>query len=285
MSQMKREKKMNNEGFVKKLNEKMTRLINKSTMVEQAMAYSLLSAGKRIRPVLIKLICEDMGVQEDLIWNPAMAVELFHTASLIHDDLPQIDDSPLRRGRPSCHVVFGNDMAILAGDGLMLMAFCVLNQTPADPVSKSMLFDLFSKSTYDVLIGEAMDVEFTGKEKNINDVIEMYRKKTGALFSFCFAIGAILMKKLEYLEKLINVGSTFGVWFQIVDDLKDVSGKDENVGKTTGRDKALGKPTVVNIMGIQEAKNFADNLYESVIVQLKSLSLNKVVDFLCALRE
>ncbi|MDI3494041.1 MAG: geranylgeranyl diphosphate synthase, type [Pseudothermotoga sp.] len=285
MSQMKREKKMNNEGFVKKLNEKMTRLINKSTMVEQAMAYSLLSAGKRIRPVLIKLICEDMGVQEDLIWNPAMAVELFHTASLIHDDLPQIDDSPLRRGRPSCHVVFGNDMAILAGDGLMLMAFCVLNQTPADPVSKSMLFDLFSKSTYDVLIGEAMDVEFTGKEKNINDVIEMYRKKTGALFSFCFAIGAILMKKLEYLEKLINAGSTFGVWFQIVDDLKDVSGKDENVGKTTGRDKALGKPTVVNIMGIQEAKNFADNLYESVIVQLKSLSLNKVVDFLCALRE
>ncbi|WP_028843465.1 polyprenyl synthetase family protein [Pseudothermotoga elfii] len=282
---MKREKKMNNEGFVKKLNEKMTRLINKSTMVEQAMAYSLLSAGKRIRPVLIKLICEDMGVQEDLIWNPAMAVELFHTASLIHDDLPQIDDSPLRRGRPSCHVVFGNDMAILAGDGLMLMAFCVLNQTPADPVSKSMLFDLFSKSTYDVLIGEAMDVEFTGKEKNINDVIEMYRKKTGALFSFCFAIGAILMKKLEYLEKLINAGSTFGVWFQIVDDLKDVSGKDENVGKTTGRDKALGKPTVVNIMGIQEAKNFADNLYESVIVQLKSLSLNKVVDFLCALRE
>lgn len=285
MSQMKREKKMNNEGFVKKLNEKMTRLINKSTMVEQAMAYSLLSAGKRIRPVLIKLICEDMGVQEDLIWNPAMAVELFHTASLIHDDLPQIDDSPLRRGRPSCHVVFGNDMAILAGDGLMLMAFCVLNQTPADPVSKSMLFDLFSKSTYDVLIGEAMDVEFTGKEKDINDVIEMYRKKTGALFSFCFAIGAILMKKLEYLEKLINAGSTFGVWFQIVDDLKDVSGKDENVGKTTGRDKALGKPTVVNIMGIQEAKNFADNLYESVIVQLKSLSLNKVVDFLCALRE
>jgi len=282
---MKREKKMNNEGFVKKLNEKMTRLINKSTMVEQAMAYSLLSAGKRIRPVLIKLICEDMGVQEDLIWNPAMAVELFHTASLIHDDLPQIDDSPLRRGRPSCHVVFGNDMAILAGDGLMLMAFCVLNQTPADPVSKSMLFDLFSKSTYDVLIGEAMDVEFTGKEKDINDVIEMYRKKTGALFSFCFAIGAILMKKLEYLEKLINAGSTFGVWFQIVDDLKDVSGKDENVGKTTGRDKALGKPTVVNIMGIQEAKNFADNLYESVIVQLKSLSLNKVVDFLCALRE
>lgn len=89
MSQMKREKKMNNEGFVKKLNEKMTRLINKSTMVEQAMAYSLLSAGKRIRPVLIKLICEDMGVQEDLIWNPAMAVELFHTASLIHDDLPR----------------------------------------------------------------------------------------------------------------------------------------------------------------------------------------------------
>ncbi|WP_052465261.1 polyprenyl synthetase family protein [Thermotoga profunda] len=274
---------MKNEDFLEVFNKKLQNLIPKSSKVEEAMNYSLLSGGKRIRPILIKTICEDMMVDIDLVWHPALAIELFHTGSLIHDDLPQIDDSPLRRGRPSCHVVYGNDFAILAGDGLMLKSFCVLSQSPANENVKAVLFREFSRSTYDVLIGEALDVEYTGKRQELDKVIKMYAKKTGGLFSFCVASGAMLSEKFHLIDKLSKLGSLLGVWFQVVDDLKDALSDETAVGKTVGRDKILGKPTVVSIVGIQKAENFADKLLKGVVKRFSELGMNGTVDFLKSL--
>ncbi len=273
-------KKMRNEEFLSIFNEKLQRLITVSSKVEEAMNYSLLSAGKRIRPLLIKTVCEDMMVDLDLVWHPALAIELFHTASLIHDDLPQIDDSPLRRGKPSCHVVYGNDFAILAGDGLMLKSFEVLSQSPADPQIKTVLFREFSKSTYEVLVGEALDVEYTGKNQRLSEVLKMYSKKTGSLFSFCIASGAILCKKHQLIDRFSKLGSVLGIWFQVVDDLKDALMDEKAAGKTVGRDKILGKPTVVSIVGIQKAQNFADKLLEGIVNRFNEFGMNRTVDFL-----
>lgn len=248
--------------------------------VEEAMKYSLLSGGKRIRPILIKTVCEDMLVDSDLIWHPAIAIELFHTGSLIHDDLPQIDDSPLRRGKPSCHVVYGNDFAILAGDGLMLMSFEVLSQSPVDQNVKTFLFREFSKSTYNVLIGEALDVQYTGTDQKLGNILRMYAKKTGSLFSFCIACGAILSERFELIDRFSKLGSVLGIWFQVVDDLKDALSDEVVTGKTVGRDKMLGKPTVVSVIGVQKAQDFADKLLEGVMNRFSEFGMNRMADLL-----
>jgi len=274
---------MRNEEFLQQFNKRLESLIKTTNKVEQAMNYSLLSSGKRIRPLLIKTACEDMMVDADLIWHPALAIELFHTASLIHDDLPQIDDSPLRRGRPSCHVVYGNDFAILAGDGLMLKSFEVLSQSPADPRVKTLLFTHFSRATYEVLIGEALDVEYTGKSQKLSEILKMYSKKTGGLFSFCTASGAILSERFQLIEKFTKLGSVLGIWFQVVDDLKDALSDEKAAGKTVGRDKMLGKPTVVSIFGVHKAKDFADKLLEGVLNRFDEYGMNETVDFLKSL--
>ncbi|AEH51790.1 polyprenyl synthetase family protein [Pseudothermotoga thermarum] len=264
---------MNNEEFLGKLNEKLALIFTDKAKVESAMKYSLLLPGKRLRPLFIKTVCEDLGGNLEFVWIPAIAVELFHTGSLVHDDLPQIDDSPLRRGKPSCHIVYGNDFAILAGDGLMLKAFQTLSQ--AHETTKSMLFESFSKATFDVLIGEALDVEYTGTKRTLPEIIGMYEKKTGALFGFCFAAGAIVSGKYHLVERLERIGRVFGIWFQIIDDLKDALLSEEEAGKTTGRDKALGKVTVLDCLGIQETKKFADNLFEGLQKIFERLGLNK----------
>lgn len=271
---------MKNEEFLQIFNERLRKLIAPTNKVEEAMRYSLLSGGKRIRPLLIKTVCEDMMVDSDLIWHPAIAIELFHTGSLIHDDLPQIDDSPLRRGKPSCHVVYGNDFAILAGDGLMLMSFEVLSQSPVDQNVKTFLFREFSKSTYNVLIGEALDVQYTGTDQKLGNILRMYAKKTGSLFSFCIACGAILSERFELIDRFSKLGSVLGIWFQVVDDLKDALSDEVVTGKTVGRDKMLGKPTVVSVIGVQKAQDFADKLLEGVMNRFSEFGMNRMADLL-----
>lgn len=271
---------MKNEEFLQIFNERLRKLIMPTNKVEEAMKYSLLSGGKRIRPILIKTVCEDMLVDSDLIWHPAIAIELFHTGSLIHDDLPQIDDSPLRRGKPSCHVVYGNDFAILAGDGLMLMSFEVLSQSPVDQNVKTFLFREFSKSTYNVLIGEALDVQYTGTDQKLGNILRMYAKKTGSLFSFCIACGAILSERFELIDRFSKLGSVLGIWFQVVDDLKDALSDEVVTGKTVGRDKMLGKPTVVSVIGVQKAQDFADKLLEGVMNRFSEFGMNRMADLL-----
>lgn len=260
--------------FLNEFEELLSREMNGTRCrVEEAMAYSALTCGKRLRPLLIWSICADMNVPIKLVWHPALAVELFHTGSLVHDDLPQIDDSPLRRGKPSCHVVFGNDTAILAGDGLMLKSFRILSESPANSVMKEQLFRYFSRATYRVLVGEALDVQYTGKDPSLKEVLNMYAKKTGALFSFCFACGPILAERFEIVERFSKLGEVFGIWFQILDDVKDVCGDENKIGKPVGKDVALGKPTAVKILGLEKSTIFADKLLRSIVHRLERFEL------------
>ncbi len=270
--------KMSNEQFLQELNERLSKLFTTDHRVEKAMQYSLMLPGKRLRPLFIKVVCEDLRGDIQFVWPAAIAVELFHTGSLIHDDLPQIDNSPLRRGKPSCHIVYGNDFAILAGDGLMLKSFQILSQS--EECFKSALFERFSKATYDVLIGEAIDVEYTASKRTLVEILKMYEKKTGALFGFCFASGAILSGKNFLIERLERLGRVFGIWFQMLDDLKDAVLTEAEAGKTTGRDKALGKSTVVSTLGIQGTKDFVDNLFEGMGRIAKRLELHETLSLI-----
>nr|4WK5_A Chain A, Geranyltranstransferase [Thermotoga neapolitana DSM 4359] len=247
-------------------------------LTESAMQYSVTAGGKRIRPLLVLTVGEDIGVEEERLVDVAVAVELFHTASLVHDDLPPIDNADFRRGKPSCHRAYGEGIALLAGDGLFFLAFSQIAK-----VREPKLFEEFSETAYKLLLGEAMDVEFERQEKEISvEMVEkMYSFKTGALFAFCFS-APFLLKGLDhtFVKKL---GEKFGVAFQIYDDLKDVLGSLEKLGKDVGKD--VKKVTLVKKMGVQKAKQLADKYYEEVLEALESEGLHRTFDFLRNLKK
>ena len=247
-------------------------------LTESAMQYSVTAGGKRIRPLLVLTVGEDIGVEEERLVDVAVAVELFHTASLVHADLPPIDNADFRRGKPSCHRAYGEGIALLAGDGLFFLAFSQIAK-----VREPKLFEEFSETAYKLLLGEAMDVEFERQEKEISvEMVEkMYSFKTGALFAFCFSAPCPL-KGLDhtFVKKL---GEKFGVAFQIYDDLKDVLGSLEKLGKDVGKD--VKKVTLVKKMGVQKAKQLADKYYEEVLEALESEGLHRTFDFLRNLKK
>ncbi|PLV58751.1 polyprenyl synthetase family protein [Thermotoga sp. KOL6] len=247
-------------------------------LTEEAMLYSATAGGKRIRPLLLLTVGEDIGVDEKELLDVAVAVELFHTASLIHDDLPPIDNANFRRGKPTCHRVYGEGIALLAGDGLFFLAFSRIAK-----VGIPKLFEEFSEMAYKLLLGEAMDVEFERGEREIStEIVEkMYSFKTGALFAFCFSAPFIL-KKHEY-SLMKEMGEKFGVAFQIYDDLKDVLGSFEKLGKDVGKD--VKKVTLVKKMGIQKARSLADKYYDEVLEFVKSEGLHKTLRLLKDLKK
>jgi geranylgeranyl diphosphate synthase type II len=247
-------------------------------LTEEAMLYSATVGGKRIRPLLVLTLGEDLGVEEEKLLDVAVAVELFHTASLIHDDLPPIDNADFRRGKPSCHRTYGEDIALLAGDGLFFLAFSQISK-----IGNSKIFEEFSETAYKLLLGEAMDVEFERRKMEVSrEMVErMYAFKTGALFAFCFSAPFILKGKDHTRMKLL--GERFGVAFQIYDDLKDILGSFEKVGKDLGKDTE--KVTLVKKVGIQKAREMADKYYEEVLKGIESEGLFRTLFLLKELKQ
>ena len=226
-----------------------------------AIRYTPLAGGKRIRARIVLSVAEDLGVKDVL--DLAAAIEIFHAGTLIHDDMPEIDDATLRRGKKTNHLVFGPGMALLAGDGLFFRAFQIVSGYPD-------LFGYFSNVAMDVLIGEAMDVEMEELgEVSENDIYEMYEKKTGALFGFSFGAPALL--KGSNWKRLDELGRKFGVAFQIYDDIKDIRGRVEDVGKDVGKD--VRKKTLVRALGVEEAEKVADRMIHEVLKDLEDLRL------------
>ncbi len=237
--------------------------------IYRAMSYTPLAGGKRIRSKIIMKSAEDIGV--DQMEKIAVAVELFHSGTLIHDDLPEIDNADLRRGKPANHLVFGQGTAVLAGDGLFFLAFKILSEFPR-------IFPTFSEVAFDVLLGEAMDVEMEGLEDvKYDDIVEMYRKKTGALFGFSFCASA-LQSGDRRAEELRKLGEEFGIAFQILDDIKDVLSSEETLGKNVGKD--VKKKTVVKILGTHESLRRADDIYRDVLKNLESLGMKALREYL-----
>jgi geranylgeranyl diphosphate synthase, type II len=231
-----------------------------------AMRYSLLAGGKRLRPILCLASCESIGGNPDLVMPMACALEMIHTMSLIHDDLPAMDNDDYRRGKLTNHKVYGDDIAILAGDGLLAYAFEYIathtQGVSADRVLKA-IAHLANAAGADGLVGgQVVDLESEGKSDiTVETLTYIHNHKTGALFKSAVACGAILGGATEpEIEKLTKFAHNIGLAFQIIDDILDITATQAELGKTAGKDIEAQKATYPKLWGLEESKRQADKL-------------------------
>jgi len=221
--------------------------------LQEAMAYSLLAGGKRLRPILVLLSCEACGGQAEAAFPAACAIEMVHTYSLIHDDLPAMDNDDLRRGRPTNHVVYGEALAILAGDGLLTLAFDVLSRdvTPGETAAACCADLARAAGMAGMVGGQVADLEAEGRTvSSIEELEGIHRRKTGALLACALTLGARIAKASnEDLHRLASFGRCLGLAFQITDDLLDVCGSPQNLGKAVQKDASRGKLTYPSLLG------------------------------------
>ena len=227
--------------------------------IHRAMRYSVLAGGKRLRPALVLLGGRAAGGDEEGVLPAACAVEMVHTYSLIHDDLPAMDDDDLRRGRPSCHKVFGEANAILAGDALHTLAFGILGSFPDPARAAAMVRELARAcGTRGMVGGQAADLEAEGRPPEVAVVEGIHRRKTGALIAASLRIGALgCGAEAAALERLTEYGERLGMAFQIVDDLLDEEGARADLGKTPGKDRQRGKMTYPAAAGMEASRTRA----------------------------
>jgi len=241
----------------------------------EAMRYSLEAGGKRVRPVLCLLACEAVGGTPAQALPGALALEYVHTYSLIHDDLPAMDDDDLRRGRPTNHKVFGEGHAILAGDALLTEAFGVLAAADLDPIRRAAALALLAEGAgwRGMAGGQALDLE--GEKIAVYDLDHLrliHRLKTGALLRAALEIGAVLGgAKSAERAALRTFGEAIGLAFQIQDDILDATASDADLGKRAGKDAGRGKITYPSLLGLEGARKALDEATENALCQLVSL--------------
>ncbi|MEK9684802.1 MAG: farnesyl diphosphate synthase [Rhodospirillaceae bacterium] len=242
--------------------------------VMDAMRYSVLGGGKRIRPFLTLQCARLFGVSDDHAIRVGAAIELVHCYSLIHDDLPAMDDDDLRRGKPSCHIAFDQATAILAGDALLTLAFEVLADPKTHPNAEircDLSAGLASAAGSQGMVGgQMLDLLAECREKNVGLVNEIQRLKTGALITYACEAGAILGRaSKEQRDAIIQYGSSLGLAFQMKDDLLDTLGGTTDLGKVTQKDADAGKATFVALLGIDEALKKTHSLSKQAIRYLE----------------
>ena len=243
-----------------------------STQLVTAMRYATLGGGKRIRPLLTCATAASLGTDPSLALAPACAVEFIHAYSLIHDDLPAMDDDDLRRGRPTVHVAFGEAVAILAGDALQALAFETIATLDAfsNEARLAMLRVLARAAGWDGMVGgQAFDMDATGQRLSIDALEAMHRAKTGALLTASVELGALAGGADESARAhLRDFGAAVGLAFQVVDDLLDVTEATQHIGKTAGADAAAGKNTFPGLLGIDATRRRSDQLHDEAIAAL-----------------
>lgn len=241
--------------------------------VMEAMRYSALSGGKRLRPFLTVECARLFGVSPEAALTAAAAIEFVHVYSLIHDDLPAMDNDDFRRGKPSCHKQFGEAAAILAGDGLLTYAFEVLSRpgVHADANVRCELIRAVARAAgvRGMVGGQMMDLDAENQTLTADEIIRLQRLKTGEMFAVSCEAGAILGKAPEALRaRLARYAHDMGLAFQITDDLLDVEGTREETGKGVGKDKQKGKATLVSVLGTDRARIHATTLADQAIAHL-----------------
>jgi farnesyl diphosphate synthase len=227
------------------------------TRLHQAMRYSVLGGGKRVRPALVFATARTVGLAEEEVEAAACAIELVHVYSLVHDDLPAMDDDDMRRGRPTCHKAYDEATAVLVGDALQPLAFELLasdSALPAEPAIRLRLIALLAQAsgTFGMAGGQAIDLAVQGKRLDVAQVEEMHARKTGALIRVSVLMAAVCQPSLEprLYEALAGFAAPIGLAFQIQDDLLDVIGDASTLGKATGADSERAKPTHPAVIGI-----------------------------------
>jgi len=244
--------------------------------IHEAMRYSVFAGGKRLRPILVIAAAEVVGGGAEKVLPTACAIELIHTFSLIHDDLPAIDNDDYRRGKLTCHKVFGEDMAILAGDGLLTHAFQLLAQNSEIKTINKEAMPLVIKEvaaaigTLGLIGGEVVDIQSEGKEIDLPRLEYIHSHKTGALIAISLRVGAMLMDaQEEEIEALFQYGKLIGLAFQIVDDILNVEGDEVQLGKPVGSDLRQKKATYPALLGIEESRQKARRLVEEAKKELE----------------
>lgn len=259
--------------------------------IYEAMRYSLLAGGKRLRPILCLASCELAGGTTSMAMPTACALEMIHTMSLIHDDLPAMDNDDYRRGKLTNHKVYGDDIAILAGDGLLTYAFEFIatktENVPPQQVLQTIAYLGRAAGAGGLIGGQVVDVESEGKtDVSLETLNYIHAHKTGALLEACVICGAILASASEAdLQRLSRFAKNIGLAFQIIDDILDITATQEELGKTAGKDVQAGKVTFPSLWGIEESRRQASQLVADAKDQLavfgsKALPLLAIADFI-----
>ena len=250
-----------------------------NTPLVEAMHYGALFGGKRLRPFLVYATGEMFGIAQETLDAPAAAVECIHAYSLIHDDLPAMDDDDLRRGQPTCHIKFGEASAILAGDALQTLAFSILSDAPMAGVAiadqLAMVKELATASGVAGMCGgQALDLEAEGKHVDLQSLERIHRHKTGALIRASVRLGALSAGDAgrAALPLLDRYAESIGLAFQVQDDILDVIGDTATLGKRQGADQHLGKSTYPALLGLENAKAKAWDLYQDSLRALEGLA-------------
>ena len=244
-------------------------------VLNQSMEYSLMAGGKRLRPILVLATYKLFATDIETCMPFAVAIEMIHNFSLIHDDLPGIDNDDFRHGKPTNHKQFNEATAILAGDGLLNQAYIVISDTlqntkKEELPKKIVVFQEFSKAVDKMISGEFVDTEFEGKPISEDYLEYIHKNKTGALLILCVRMGAILAESTkEDLDRLTSYAEKIGLAFQIKDDILSEEGNEKILGKPVGNDKKLNKCTYVSKYGLVEAKEKLEKLTKEAIEELK----------------
>ena len=246
--------------------------------LHNAMRYAVLGGGKRVRPLLVYAAGSALGVEMAALDGPACAVELIHAYSLVHDDLPAMDDDDLRRGKPTFHKAFDDATAILAGDALQTLAFYILAHDPAMRAGASARLQMvealaLASGSRGMVGGQAIDLAAVGRTLNLPELEDMHIHKTGALIRASVALGALSNQQLDHdiFHRLDHYSRCIGLAFQIRDDILDIESDTVTLGKTQGADIARNKPTYPSLLGMAEAKQRARNLYQEALECLAPL--------------
>jgi len=254
------------------------------------MKYGVISGGKKIRSTVIFSVGKIFNLDQKKLLNICAAVECIHSYSLIHDDLPCMDDDPIRRGKPSTHIKFGEASAVLAGNSLLTLAFEIIadknysiNPKLKNEIIKSLAF---CSGHTGIAGGQELDLKFENKKKSLKQIIVMQKKKTGKLFNFCLYVVAVLAKRNDKEKKLLrNLGEEIGLLFQLADDFLDIKGSKKLTGKSIKKDNKKGKSTLINLMGYKKAYNYANNLKKKILLKLtkhgkKAKDLSDTIEFI-----
>ena len=259
----------------KRLNSIFQKLIKNQTTIDESISYALSNPGKRIRPTLVFLVGDFLGIEASRLESVAGAIELIHTYSLVHDDLPCMDDDDLRRGKPTLHKKFNESTAVLAGDALQTLAFnLILEDKNLDNTEKQeLLSDLAKKiGPEGMVLGQNLDIEYEKKNPSFDEIMEMNRLKTGLLIEFSILSSFYL--KGDLTKDWHQLAKNIGISFQLIDDLLDLSETTEKIGKTAKKDLKNNKKTIPICFGIDKTMIEVDKFKESTMEICKKLCLN-----------
>ena len=276
----------------KKIDQFLVKFLNKqsNSLLVKPMKYGVISGGKKIRSTIIFDTGRIFNIKETKLINICAAVECIHSYSLIHDDLPCMDNDKIRRGKPSTHIKFGEASAVLAGSSLLTLAFEIIadkKYSLNNKMKNEIIRSLASCSGHTGIAGgQELDLKFENKKKNINQIINMQRKKTGKLFNFClYAVGVAAKKGNKEKFFLKTLGEEIGLLFQLADDFLDKKGSTKLLGKSVKKDNKKGKQTLLSLMGEKKAYLYANNLKKKILRKLqkhgkKARELTSTIEFI-----